>query len=62
MLTTSQRAIAAAEAWPLYGGKPRNQWPGGERPTITRAKMARLFEVSETYMVLHPPAASRARS
>jgi hypothetical protein len=50
MLTTSQRAIAAAEAWPLYGkpegaGRPKS---GGDGP-ITLKDMARLFEVSETY-------------
>jgi len=51
MLTTGQRAIAAAESWPLVGGSPKV----GERRDLGRggrglshAQMARQWEVSET--------------
>jgi hypothetical protein len=52
MLTVGQRAIAAAEAWPLVGGKAQGRrtdlTSGGDRPRFSRAEMARRWEIGET--------------
>lgn len=49
MLTQSQRGIAAAESWPLVGGKPPEGRPPklGSDYRVTAAEMAKKWEISE---------------
>lgn len=64
MLTMGQRAIAAAESWPLVGGAPKrgsHKQDGGNH-RLTFNQMARQWEVSETASGGGRPTVSRAQT